>query len=146
MRINTDTIEAADAYLNVLDADTFTDLIWQLMQSEDIELANRPIVFAHDAALDLASRFEIFNEDLSPQEQIDTSAADIIKQLEQWIGGDPTHQALYQLIGRAVVQFFITRKPEALAGYHKQAADQLPPVIRLRLFPHDTPNPEEFQR
>ena len=37
MRINRDTIEAADAYLKVLDVDTFTDLIWQLMQSEDIE-------------------------------------------------------------------------------------------------------------
>jgi len=146
MRVTRDTIEAADAYLKVMDVDTFNELIWQIMQSEDIELSQRPIVFAHDAALDLASRFEIFNEDLSEQEQIDTSAADIIEQLEQWIGGDPDHQALYQLIGRAVVQFFITRKPEELAGYHKQAADQLPPVIRLRLFPHDIPNPEEFQR
>jgi hypothetical protein len=146
MRINTDTIEAADAYLKVLDVDTFTDLIWQIMQSEDIELSQRPIVFAHDAALDLADRFEQINGDLSEQEQLDTTAAKTIEQLEQWIGGDPTHQALYQLIGRAVVQFFITRKPEELAGYHKQAADQLPPVIRLRLFPHDLPNPEEFQR
>lgn len=146
MRITRDTIEAADAYLKVLDVDTFTDLIWQIMQSEDIELSQRPIVFAHDAALDLADRFEQINGDLSEQEQLDTTAAKTIEQLEQWIGGDPTHQALYQLIGRAVVQFFITRKPEELAGYHKQAADQLPPVIRLRLFPHDLPNPEEFQR
>ncbi len=146
MRVTRDTIEAADAYLKVMDVDTFTELIWQIMQSEDIELSQRPIVFAHDAALDLADRFEQINGDLSEQEQLDTTAAKTIEQLEQWIGGDPTHQALYQLIGRAVVQFFITRKPEELAGYHKQAADQLPPVIRLRLFPHDLPNPEEFQR
>jgi len=146
MRVTRDTIEAADAYLKVMDVDTFNELIWQIMQSEDIELSQRPIVFAHDAALDLADRFEQINGDLSEQEQLDTTAAKTIEQLEQWIGGDPTHQALYQLIGRAVVQFFITRKPEELAGYHKQAADQLPPVIRLRLFPHDLPNPEEFQR
>ena len=146
MRVTRDTIEAADAYLKVMDVDTFTELIWQIMQSEDIELSQRPIVFAHDAALDLADRFEQINGDLSEQEQLDTNAAKTIEQLEQWIGGNPNHQALYQLIGRAVVQFFITRKPEELAGYHKQAADQLPPVIRLRLFPHDIPNPEEFQR
>ena len=146
MRVTRDTIEAADAYLKVMDVDTFNELIWQIMQSEDIELSQRPIVFAHDAALDLADRFEQINGDLSEQEQLDTNAAKMIEQLEQWIGGNPNHQALYQLIGRAVVQFFITRKPEELAGYHKQAADQLPPVIRLRLFPHDIPNPEEFQR